>query len=213
MHNSSSEQRINLSKDSYEFPGFISYCSDYKSELTFKPDECDAIIDLHKNIEPQAAGIGESDDIERTKDKLIRTATLYPIYPDKENEWLFKKVIEIVNTANDSYFQYNISYIPTPLSLLCYDSDGSTPGHYDWHRDAGGMSHATRKISMSVQLSDPDEYTECDLIVVDGVQNLAPRERGSVSLFPSYVMHRVNPIETGKRWSLVTWVHGQEPFK
>lgn len=211
MKVSSTEQRISLKKSKDFFPGYLAYYSKHSPEYVFSPEECQSIIDMHKSVEPTAAGIGVEG--KRNTNTKIRSTTLYPIYPNEESEWLYRRVIDIVNHANDTHFGYDVSHIVSPLSLLCYDSAADEPGHYDWHSDAGGNSHITRKISFSAQLSDPSTYTECDLIVVDAGQNVAPREQGSVSLFPSFAMHRVNPIETGKRWSLVTWVHGEVQFK
>jgi PKHD-type hydroxylase len=36
----------------------------------------------------------------------------------------------------------------------------------------------------------------------------APRERGVVIAFPSYVLHRVTPITSGTRKSVVIWITG-----
>jgi PKHD-type hydroxylase len=36
----------------------------------------------------------------------------------------------------------------------------------------------------------------------------APRERGTVIAFPSYVLHRVTPITSGVRKALVVWAMG-----
>jgi PKHD-type hydroxylase len=36
----------------------------------------------------------------------------------------------------------------------------------------------------------------------------APRERGAVIIFPSYVLHRVTRVTRGVRKSLVVWVTG-----
>ncbi len=68
-----------------------------------------------------------------------------------------------------------------------------------------------RKLSLSLQLSDPARYQGCDLELSygDGVQQ-APRSRGTVIAFPSYVLHRVTPIASGTRKSLVIWASGPD---
>jgi PKHD-type hydroxylase len=66
-----------------------------------------------------------------------------------------------------------------------------------------------RKISITIQLSDPDEYEGGDLELWAGVgQVKAPRFQGCAVLFPSYILHRVTPVITGTRKSLVLWVGG-----
>ena len=100
------------------------------------------------------------------------------------------------------------------MQLIHYPSDTEVPGHYDWHVDAGNGTVATRKISFTAQLSSSDSYTGCDLVVDDhGNKIQAVRERGSISLFPSYMPHVVTPIETGDRYALVIWIHGPRRFK
>jgi predicted 2-oxoglutarate/Fe(II)-dependent dioxygenase YbiX len=39
---------------------------------------------------------------------------------------------------------------------------------------------------------------------------IAEGARGTVIAFPSYVLHRVTPIESGVRKALVVWVAGPE---
>ena len=53
---------------------------------------------------------------------------------------------------------------------------------------------------MSVQLSESSDYTGGDLQV--GVAN-ATRLIGSAIVFPSYQLHRVHPVQSGERFSLV----------
>ncbi|TMV52564.1 2OG-Fe(II) oxygenase, partial [Thioclava sp. BHET1] len=83
-------------------------------------------------------------------------------------------------------------------------------GHFGWHSDIGaGVVAGKRKLTMVVQLSDPSEYeggrleTRADLDVRE-----APRDQGSATLFPSFVLHRVTPVTRGARHSLTIWAHG-----
>jgi PKHD-type hydroxylase len=67
---------------------------------------------------------------------------------------------------------------------------------------------STRKISMSVQLSEDDDYIGGDLEfcphgVIDEFRGI-----GNVICFPAYIAHRVLPIASGMRQALVAWIHG-----
>ena len=85
---------------------------------------------------------------------------------------------------------------------------GSDGGHYDWHVDLGDLARL-RKLSLSLQLTDPSEYEGCELQIHDGRRvETAPRERGTVIVFPSYVLHRVTPITRGVRKAVVVWTTG-----
>ena len=91
------------------------------------------------------------------------------------------------------------------------------PGqHYKPHKDdtiQPNVSQTMRKLSVSIQLSDPDSYSGGDFVIEDntpGIFNklLKFRKRGSVIVFPSLVTHGVEPVIQGVRHSVVCWVTG-----
>ena len=73
-----------------------------------------------------------------------------------------------------------------------------------------------RKLSMTVNLSDPTEYSGGEFEIDRGphwnderyytVHEIRPR--GSIIVFPSYVYHQVLPVTWGERKSLVMWSIG-----
>ena len=67
-----------------------------------------------------------------------------------------------------------------------------------------------RKLSFSIQLSDPDDYEGGNLQLLDegGSNYLAPRQRGCICLFDSRTQHRVLKVTKGTRKSIVGWVVG-----
>jgi len=71
------------------------------------------------------------------------------------------------------------------------------------------VTPSPRKLSLSLQLSDPVEYEGCvlELHAANSIE-AAPLERGTVIAFPSYILHRVSPILSGRRRSLVAWFSG-----
>ena len=75
---------------------------------------------------------------------------------------------------------------------------------YGWHKDANIDNN--RMLSVSVQLSDPDTYEGGDLQIKDF---LAERARGTILVFNSNLLHRVLPVTSGVRYSLVQWFSGQ----
>lgn len=77
----------------------------------------------------------------------------------------------------------------------------------------------TRKISMTVNLTNPDNYDGGDLKFDFGPHNdkryhtcKEIRPKGSIIVFPSFVHHQVTPVTRGTRYSLVMWNLGK-PFK
>ena len=81
---------------------------------------------------------------------------------------------------------------------------------YEWHVDmVDAPSEVQRKLSLTLQLSDPADYEGGALEFRDGCSVVAaPRERGAVVAFPSWAHHRVTPVTRGVRRSLVAWVGG-----
>ena len=76
-----------------------------------------------------------------------------------------------------------------------------------------------RKLSLTLQLSDPSEYEGGDFyfkyLTSEGVKEEKvddAKELGTIIIFPSFVYHQVTPITKGTRKSLVNWSLGF-PFK
>ena len=94
----------------------------------------------------------------------------------------------------------------------------SAGGKYDWHVDQGSKIilkvGSIRKISMTLFMNNPDEYEggEFDLELFH--PNKKPRyetfklKKGSAIFFQSDVWHRVRPVSSGARKSLVAWYSG-----
>ena len=84
-------------------------------------------------------------------------------------------------------------------------------GHYDWHIDVNwnGNEARDRKLSVTVQLSDTSEYEGGGFEFIEcQTPDASSRLKGTVLVFPSYLQHRVLPITSGTRKSLVAWFEG-----
>jgi len=194
-------------------PGLIACESNHLPELMFTKDECRRIVSLADDLYPTNASIGGSKDNSKI-DKSIRSADIYVIENTKENEWIYEKIAKIVSVINTIHFDYEISGITHGIQLIHYKSDAEIPGHYDWHVDAGNGDVSCRKISFTAQLSDPNDYEGCELIINNHTHEaIGSKEQGAVSLFPSYMPHVVTPIKKGERYALVIWIHGSRRFR
>jgi len=114
----------------------------------------------------------------------------------------------MANEANENMFKFDLYSMPEQIQYTeYYDYE---QGHYDWHMDIGHGNLSQRKISVTVQLSHPDEYEGGDLQLWPGgtYPINAPRGKGNVIIFPSFMMHRVTPIIKGTRKSFVLWLGG-----
>jgi PKHD-type hydroxylase len=66
-----------------------------------------------------------------------------------------------------------------------------------------------RKLSFSLILSDSSEYEGGDFEILHGsFPDKLEQKRGRILAFPSYIVHRVTPIISGSRRSIVFWALG-----
>ena len=154
-----------------------------------------------------ATTFGEGDS-SSTTNKEVRSSKIKWIPQDHNWKWLYEKLGGMVNIANNELWQFNITTMGELIQYTEYHASDS--GHYDWHQDIGPGEGSRRKISITVQLSEADEYEGGDLEMWSGGKSVttAHRGAGSVFIFPSYMMHRVTPITKGIRKSFVLWVGG-----
>jgi PKHD-type hydroxylase len=137
----------------------------------------------------------------------IRESEIKWIHSDDKSFWVYKKLSQYIQQANNELWKFNLQSIVDSIQYTVYYEGG---GHYDWHVDIGPGSINHRKISLTIQLSDPNEYEGGDLeIWTGGNFKTIERKQGCAILFPSFLMHRITPITKGIRRSLVLWVGGE----
>lgn len=124
----------------------------------------------------------------------------------EENKWIFQRLTATVQQANNQFFQFELDRIES-LQYTTYKKNQYYRDHLDIMYKS--PSNAVRKLSFSVQLSDPDDYKGGDLVLkISSDPTQVKKTRGTVIFFPSYVLHEVTPVKQGVRKSLVGWVTG-----
>ena len=94
------------------------------------------------------------------------------------------------------------------------DLKNAVGDHYDWHIDTflDTPNAFHRKLSVTVQLSNGDDYEGGDFQLRDGTGEGLDNSiynRGSILVFPSFLLHRVTPVTSGTRKTLVAWFEGK----
>jgi PKHD-type hydroxylase len=133
-----------------------------------------------------------------------------------ETAWIFIRLAELVAEVNRENFRFDLDEFRESAQILRYSApvtisgSASAAGRYDTHVDIGAGGHsATRKLSLSIQLSAAGSYSGGGLQIGDNDRDWsAPRDAGTAILFPSFVRHRILPLTLGTRYALVAWVHG-----
>ena len=125
---------------------------------------------------------------------------------ESDFDWIYATLADVISQANNEHFQFDLTYL-TALQYTVYN--GNDHSNYQKHLDVG-RQFPNRKLSFSVQLSDDAEYTGGDLRFhyIKNQPEVAPREKGTMVFFPSWIVHDVTPVTQGTRRSLVGWVNG-----
>ena len=168
----------------------------------FSPDQCQEIISIGKTY-PQEGG--QTFSGAGGEPSSIRSSTIRWIdYQDPNVRWLIDELGRMAIEANRQLFKLDLYGFTEKLQFTEYEGQGR---HYDWHPDIG-PNMSKRKISIVVQLSDEKDYEGGELLINTGQMLVPSKKQGSVILFPSFLMHKVEPLLSGNRYSLVSWISG-----
>ena len=144
--------------------------------------------------------------------------------------WIGGWIWYYVQKANRENFLYDLYDIDGGSIQYTHYGPGD---YYTWHND-GDISSAfkpslkpgsgvnlsqdqtlengecIRKLSFSLQLSDPKDYQGGEVEFVDSANKryFAPKQKGTLIIFDSRTKHRVRTVKSGLRKSLVGWVVG-----
>lgn len=169
----------------------------------FSPSECAILRDAFAQLDRHDGGL-----VAGRFDAKVRQSVLVWLPEDDAFLWVHRRIAQLVADANRDVFHYALDGIDEELQLAAYG-----PGYYyDWHIDRGrGATAGRRKLSLSVQLSPPDAYMGGALTLnANGRPFQVPRDQGTAIVFAAHTIHRVAPVVSGLRHSLVTWVHGPD---
>lgn len=179
-------------------------------ENAFSDEECDEIIRLGTEVfeKTRAYTFGSENQKEEERDKVRRSDITWFNFRNEECNWLYRKCTDLVTGINNQFFQFDLIALEELQFTHYYDTDGDG-GMYDKHADYGYNSAVSRKLSFSVQLTDPDTYEGGELLLYNAGEPARPsKKRGTINFFPSFMLHEVTPVTKGTRYSLVGWVNG-----
>lgn len=133
----------------------------------------------------------------------------------KQNQQLGSKhpvagpLVERVRQATLNHPLFQTAARPRNLHTVRFNrySDGMSYGR---HTDNALMDGCRTDLSFTLFLSDPNSYEGGEL-VVEGVDREQGHklEAGSMLVYPSSSLHRVDPVTSGVRWAAIGWVQSQ----
>ena len=146
-------------------------------------------------------------DYEGTKD--YRYVDIIGLCEDEDGD-VYQLVENLFEHVNDNNFDYDIHGDLIDIQILRYKEGGN----YNWHCDYGMSIDAkkgmTRKLSMSIQLSDESAYEGGELEWIDYSARHATLAKhiGAGVVFDSRLPHKANPLKSGERFALIAWISG-----
>jgi PKHD-type hydroxylase len=149
---------------------------------------------------------GATAEVDTIRKSEIRWINTY----DEGNRFIVDTLWNFVTDANRDHFGFDLNYL-RDIQYTTYRAEQG--GKYDWHQDTFWLNPTLnhRKLSITVQLSEPQDYKggEFEIDPEYGVLDQeVVKQRGTVLIFPSFLRHRVTPVTSGVRKSLVCWVEG-----
>jgi PKHD-type hydroxylase len=170
----------------------------------FTDTECETIIDIGENLNPEFGSIYNGKP-GGAKNGDVRRCGVSWIKPSDDTSWIFQKIQHAVNEINQTYYKFSIQW-GEDCQFTKYDS--SYQGFFSKHLDIVGFSgEAARKISISIILNEDYDGGELK-IYTDETPFIVKKSKGTLALFPSFLLHEVTPVTSGTRYSLVNWING-----
>ena len=150
-----------------------------------------------------------------TRDNVDGVRNCKVLWVPKTN-WITGLMHHFITQANEEYFKYDLNSLVEGVQYTVYSGKGTK---YSWHTDdidsfptyITNDSSLRRKLSISLLLSDPSEYEGGEFqLMIGGRRDMITIKPplGYAIIFPSTSMHRVRPLKSGKRISLVSWCAG-----
>ena len=143
----------------------------------FTAEEVEQISTLWSEEQSKSAEVNNAGK-EATRDDLRKSQIMF-IKPGA-NDWIYDRLSQACIQVNANRYKFEIVGFQTELQLANY----SNTDFFEWHMDFGAGDISNRKLSISVQLSDSDEYEGgyLQFMINQNIVN-APREKGTAINF------------------------------
>ena len=183
-------------------------------EGAIPPTVCDAVVAEWDDQYVQAGAVQQHDGSFAPTTE-IRDAATINFGP---THWVHALPLHYAALANNRMWGFDVSVVDATI-LIRYQGEG----HYTWHHDITTIEPTEdqprpqhRKLSIVIALTDPAAYEGGRLRFkdLDGreIDDERVQAQGSVTVFPSYIQHQVEPVSEGERFTLVSWLLGM-PFR
>lgn len=172
-------------------------------------EECELLLNFSlKNftLEPsQVMKDGKDNSDEHTISNQRKSSQKFYPYYEK-----FPFLLEKINNVVENYIQikgFDLEYKEELFQFTQYN----VGDYFNWHTDSNYHSKdniiANRYCSIVIQLNDEYEDGNLELISSNNNENISVEKGiGTLSIFLSELKHRVTPVTSGTRYTLVNWI-------
>lgn len=175
----------------------------------FLPEECTRVRGLGDLYEFERGRVGGNANDPGAVDENVRDTAVAWFPHNVDTSWIFERMSQLCARINFDKFQLDLAGFEG-LQYTKY----APQGHYDWHHDVvlDPPKGLFRKLSLVVMLSDQEEFEGGEFLLAENGDNaratmLTPA-LGDVVAFYSHIPHKVAPVISGSRVTLVTWAMG-----
>jgi PKHD-type hydroxylase len=146
-----------------------------------------------------------------------RSSNVRFVDKNESTQYIFDTFNTVIDELNNQFYKFDL-YGYSSFQYTTYNAENL--GKYDWHTDIildhkmqdNMREQSTRKLSLVMVLNKPGiDFTGGEFQINLGSEETATTldmTRGKMYAFPSFIIHRVKPVLTGVRKSIVIWVEG-----
>ena len=164
-------------------------------------EECDILLEFSlKNLNLEPARYSPDGKLGNTRKSKIQ---FYPFYDE------FPFLLEKINKIVENHIQvkgHDLEYKKERFQFTQYNIGD----YFNWHGDKEYKTKDKivlgRYCSIVIQLNDEYEGGNLELELPNGDYIVVKKEIGNMIIFLSEIKHRVVPVTSGIRYTLVNWI-------
>lgn len=169
-------------------------------EDILSPADCDMLVKLYSKASGESAGIGATGHVVDNSIRNVNCVRL-PNY-----KGIGARLAAAGLDANRQRWKFDITHCNQAEFLRYPAGGGKYKGHVDTFLDMRkGVD--CRKLTVLAFLND--DYTGGKFYIQTSHERFyPPQKKGTVIVFPSFLLHGVEDVEEGERYSAVAWMVG-----
>ena len=166
---------------------------------------------VSQNVKLSPASVGNHEEVVNVNIRNCLSGNI------PRQHWINGVLDYYVREVNDDVFNYDLTGWLDALQFLFYEGKGTG---YKWHSDIGTINDDEeegttdiRKLSLVLCLSRKEDYEGGELqLILDGRREMESLklDMGDCVIFPSTTLHRVRPLKSGERTTIVGWYGGPD---